>query len=164
VDAFVLPAFYLPYPGMLAEGLWNERRLAGFDFARLLRRDDPHGGGPRTAIALDRLAHLGNVRGRLLRGHVRGQAGRGRREGVRRTARGRELVRDAVLDMIGSWVWEVGNLAINRIPDPVDYVEMRRKTFGADLAMSLAQLGDADALPRETLPPEIGATRIPATT
>jgi germacradienol/geosmin synthase len=66
-------------------------------------------------------------------------------------AGGRELVRDAVLEMTGSWVWEVGNLAVNRIPDPVDYVEMRRKTFGADLTMSLARLGPdgPGALPRE---------------
>jgi germacradienol/geosmin synthase len=66
-------------------------------------------------------------------------------------AGGRELVRDAVLEMTGSWVWEVGNLAVNRIPDPVDYVEMRRKTFGADLTMSLARLGPdgTGALPRD---------------
>ena len=57
--------------------------------------------------------------------------------------------------MIGSWVWEVGNLAVNRIPDPVDYVEMRRKTFGADLTMSLAQLGADGAGP--PLPPETAA-------
>ncbi len=75
------------------------------------------------------------------------------------TARGRERVRDAVLAMIESWVWEVGNLVVNRIPDPVDYVEMRRKTFGADLTMSLALLGPESA-GADALPPEICATRI----
>jgi germacradienol/geosmin synthase len=79
----------------------------------------------------------------------RGLADLWRRTAAGVPARGRELVRQAVLDMIGSWVWEVGNLVLNRVPDPVDYVEMRRKTFGADLTMSLAQLGDAGALPRE---------------
>jgi germacradienol/geosmin synthase len=72
---------------------------------------------------------------------------------------GRERVRDAVLAMVGSWVWEVGNLAINRIPDPVDYVEMRRRTFGADLTMSLALLGP-DSAGLDALPPGIGATRV----
>jgi len=61
--------------------------------------------------------------------------------------------------MIGSWVWEVGNLAVNRIPDPVDYVEMRRKTFGADLTMSLALLGPDNA-GIDALPREIYATRV----
>jgi germacradienol/geosmin synthase len=90
----------------------------------------------------------------------RGLADLWRRTAAGVTARGREQLRDAVLEMTGSWVWEVGNLLVNRVPDPVDYVEMRRKTFGADLTMSLAQLGGAGALPRETLPPEIGATRV----
>jgi germacradienol/geosmin synthase len=74
----------------------------------------------------------------------------------------RHRFRQAVLDMIESWVWEVGNLAINRVPDPVDYVEMRRKTFGSELTISLARLG-ADG-PADgalvTLPPEIQQTRV----
>jgi germacradienol/geosmin synthase len=36
---------------------------------------------------------------------------------------------------------------MNRIPDPVDYVEMRRRTFGSDLTMSLARIAHLDALP-----------------
>lgn len=55
-------------------------------------------------------------------------------------------------------MWEVGNLAVNRVPDPVDYVEMRRKTFGADLTMSLARLGPdgTGALPREIEETRVG--------
>jgi germacradienol/geosmin synthase len=70
--------------------------------------------------------------------------------------------RQAVLDMIESWVWEIGNLAAGRVPDPVDYVEMRRKTFGADLTMSLARLGAAGAAGGTpvSLPPEIHQTRV----
>jgi germacradienol/geosmin synthase len=65
------------------------------------------------------------------------------------TARQRARLRDDVLDMTGSWVWELANKAINRIPDPVEYIEMRRKTFGADLTMSLARLASENVVPEE---------------
>ncbi|WP_410655735.1 terpene synthase family protein [Amycolatopsis sp. lyj-112] len=63
--------------------------------------------------------------------------------------------RRAIESMTESWVWEVLNQAQNRIPDPVDYVEMRRRTFGSDLTKSLArlQLGDV-------VPPEIYQNRV----
>lgn len=35
---------------------------------------------------------------------------------------------------------ELSNQAQNRIPEPIDYIEMRRKTFGSDLTMSLSRL------------------------
>ncbi|MEV7867189.1 germacradienol/geosmin synthase [Streptomyces sp. NPDC088124] len=53
----------------------------------------------------------------------------------------RRALRTAVEDMTASWVWELTNQAQNRIPDPVDYLEMRRATFGSDLTMALARLG-----------------------
>jgi germacradienol/geosmin synthase len=52
----------------------------------------------------------------------------------------RRAFRRAITDMTASWIWELGNHAQNRIPDPVDYIEMRRKTFGSDLTMSLSRL------------------------
>nr|WP_239155528.1 germacradienol/geosmin synthase [Amycolatopsis sp. FDAARGOS 1241] len=52
----------------------------------------------------------------------------------------RAAFRKAVVDMCESWLWELANQAENRIPDPIDYVEMRRKTFGSDLTMSLSRL------------------------
>ena len=42
-----------------------------------------------------------------------------------------------------------GQPAQNRIPDPVDYLEMRRATFGSDLTMSLCRLGHGRRLPPE---------------
>jgi germacradienol/geosmin synthase len=48
--------------------------------------------------------------------------------------------RKAIMDMTESWLWELSNQLQSRVPDPVDYVEMRRKTFGSDLTMSLARL------------------------
>ncbi|WP_329056550.1 germacradienol/geosmin synthase [Amycolatopsis sp. NBC_01488] len=49
----------------------------------------------------------------------------------------RGAVRRAVESMTGSWLWRLVNLAQNRIPDPIDHVEMRRRTFGAELSMVL---------------------------
>jgi germacradienol/geosmin synthase len=216
----VVPTLHMPFPartsphlamarrhavdwaretGMLDEGLWDERRFHGFDFAHCAAvihaeaepgelalsadwltwgtyADDFYAatfGARRDVIGAkacaERLASFLPPCPALAGGAEthpapasaleRGLADLWRRTAGGVTARGRERVRDAVLAMIGSWVWEVGNLAVNRIPDPVDYVEMRRKTFGADLTMSLALLGPdnqgVDALPRE-----INATRV----
>ncbi|WNG59996.1 germacradienol/geosmin synthase [Archangium gephyra] len=64
--------------------------------------------------------------------------------------RARNQFREALLDMAASWLWELANQLQNRIPDPVDYVEMRRKTFGADFFMSLSlRLSQGDEIPPE---------------
>lgn len=55
--------------------------------------------------------------------------------------------------MLDSWLWELHNTAQHRVPDPVDYIEMRRATFGAELTMLLARLAH-----RRELPPEIFRT------
>ncbi|HEY9441029.1 MAG TPA: terpene synthase family protein [Streptomyces sp.] len=62
-------------------------------------------------------------------------------EGARRT------FRDSIESMTASWLWELANQAQNRIPDPVDYIEMRRATFGSDLTMSLSRLGHGRKVP-----------------
>ncbi|MDK1475455.1 terpene synthase family protein [Streptomyces sp. 549] len=61
----------------------------------------------------------------------------------------RAAFRKAVEDMTESWLWELANQAQNRVPDPVDYVEMRRMTFGSDLTMSLCRLGHGREVPPE---------------
>ncbi|MFD7028734.1 germacradienol/geosmin synthase [Streptomyces sp. NPDC059917] len=58
-----------------------------------------------------------------------------------RTVRGE--FRATLVDMLESWLWEVENQILNRIPDPVDYAEMRRATFGSNLTMYLCRLGRA---------------------
>ncbi|MFV0131402.1 terpene synthase family protein [Streptomyces sp. HMX112] len=63
----------------------------------------------------------------------------------------RRALRRALDDMLESWLWELHNQAQHRVPDPVDYVEMRRLTFGSDLTMSLARLRHAHRLPPEIL-------------
>jgi germacradienol/geosmin synthase len=61
----------------------------------------------------------------------------------------RRQFRAAVLDMTESWLWELVNLLQNRIPDPVDYIEMRRKTFGSEFTMNLFRLTRGDSIPAE---------------
>jgi len=61
----------------------------------------------------------------------------------------RRAVRRAVDTMTSSWLWELANQAQNRIPDPIDYVEMRRRTFGSDLTMSLSRFSHGRAVPPE---------------
>ncbi len=61
----------------------------------------------------------------------------------------RRQLRRSILEMTGSWLWELANQIKNRIPDPVDYIEMRRKTFGSDLTMSLSRLAHSQEIPAE---------------
>ncbi len=61
----------------------------------------------------------------------------------------RRRFRGAVERMTESWLWELANQAQHRIPDPIDYVEMRRRTFGSDMTMALARLAHADDVPEE---------------
>lgn len=61
----------------------------------------------------------------------------------------RRQFRQGVEEMTTSWLWELANHIQHRVPDPVDYVEMRRKTFGSDLTMSLARITQAGEIPRE---------------
>lgn len=66
---------------------------------------------------------------------------------------GRGIARRRVTDMTASWIWELVNQKQNRIPDPVDYIEMRRMTFGSDLTIGLARLAGP------VLPGEISGSR-----
>ncbi|MFH7339229.1 germacradienol/geosmin synthase Cyc2 [Streptomyces sp. KHY 26] len=61
----------------------------------------------------------------------------------------RRTLRAAVDTMTESWVWELSNQLQNRVPDPVDYLEMRRSTFGSDLTLSLCRMGRGPAIPPE---------------
>ncbi|MFI7409462.1 germacradienol/geosmin synthase Cyc2 [Streptomyces sp. NPDC049627] len=65
------------------------------------------------------------------------------------TAAQRRSLKDAINKMTESWVWELANQLQNRIPDPVDYLEMRRATFGADLTLNLCRTGCGPAVPPE---------------
>lgn len=85
----------------------------------------------------------------------RGLADLWRRTAEPMTMAARLQFRRTVEDMTSSWVWELTNQAQHRVPDPIDYIEMRRKTFGSDMTMSLARLAHSDVVP-----PEIYQTRV----
>ncbi|MEU3608671.1 germacradienol/geosmin synthase [Streptomyces sp. NPDC035033] len=51
--------------------------------------------------------------------------------------------------MLESWMWELHDQAQHRVPDPVDYVEMRRSTFGSELTMLMGRLRQENGLPPE---------------
>jgi germacradienol/geosmin synthase len=61
----------------------------------------------------------------------------------------RTALRRAIEETLDSWIWELANMAQNRIPDPVDYIEMRRKTFGSDLTKSLSRLSHGNRVPAQ---------------
>ncbi|MFJ8509137.1 germacradienol/geosmin synthase Cyc2 [Streptomyces avermitilis] len=61
----------------------------------------------------------------------------------------RRTFRASVDVMTESWVWELSNQLQHRIPDPIDYLEMRRATFGADLTLSLCRVGHGPKVPPE---------------
>jgi germacradienol/geosmin synthase len=87
----------------------------------------------------------------------RGLADLWRRTAAKLPAEGRRGLRDAVDGMLASWVWELDNLALHRIPDPVDYVEMRRDTFGSPLTIALSRLSRHGEVPAAFF--ETGAAR-----
>jgi germacradienol/geosmin synthase len=65
------------------------------------------------------------------------------------SAPARQQFHEGIVRMLESWLWELFNQAENRIPDPVDYVEMRRRTFGSDLTIGLARVPHGDLIPDE---------------
>ncbi|MEU0539681.1 germacradienol/geosmin synthase [Nocardia sp. NPDC005978] len=55
--------------------------------------------------------------------------------------------RRAIQSFLTACEWEVLNHTLHRIPDPIDYVEMRRDTFGSDLTKSLSRLTHGNLVP-----------------
>ncbi|RAY12175.1 germacradienol/geosmin synthase [Actinomadura craniellae] len=72
-----------------------------------------------------------------------------RRTAGPRSATARARFRAAVELMAESWLWELANHLQHRVPDPIDHIEMRRRTFGSELTMRLARLDHGDAVPDE---------------
>ncbi|MFK0044642.1 germacradienol/geosmin synthase [Streptomyces sp. NPDC090741] len=60
---------------------------------------------------------------------------------------GRRMFRAAMDSVLDGWLWEVENQAVHRVPDPVDYLEMRRVTFGSPMTASLARMAHMDVVP-----------------
>ncbi|MFF8844093.1 germacradienol/geosmin synthase [Streptomyces sp. NPDC015127] len=200
-----LPAFDLPFPLSLSPHLddartkslawagrmgllndiWDEAKLAGFDFALCSAGLDPDATPEELELSAEWLtwgtygddyypvvygrtrdlagARLSNERLKACMPVDEPEAGaalavapmeRSLADLWARTAGpmspgARESLRRAIDVMLDSWLWELHNQAQHRVPDPVDYMEMRRLTFGSDLTMSLARLRHEGELPPE---------------
>ncbi|GAA3367253.1 terpene synthase family protein [Streptomyces sannanensis] len=172
-----------PQPGDPGSRIWDERKLAGFDFALCAAGLHPDAtpealdlatqwltwgtyaddyypavfGATRDTAAAkacnDRLSLFMPVDSDETPTPVtaleRGLADLWVRTAAPMDPDARRTFRAAVDDMLGSWLWEAANQAQNRIPDPVDYIEMRRQTFGSDLTMALSRLSHGRKIPPE---------------
>ncbi|MFI9363092.1 germacradienol/geosmin synthase [Kitasatospora sp. NPDC053057] len=65
----------------------------------------------------------------------------------------RDTVRAVLADLLEGWVTEIANLAHHRIPDPVDFLDLRRQTVGGEFFIALPGLLGGDARPQ--LPPGV---------
>ncbi|WP_327412369.1 terpene synthase family protein [Streptomyces sp. NBC_01233] len=79
----------------------------------------------------------------------RGLADLWRRTAAPMGTRGREMFRSAMDQVLDSRLWELDKQAANRVPDPVDYLEMRRVTFGSPMTISLARMAHMDVVPEQ---------------
>ncbi|MFF0062418.1 germacradienol/geosmin synthase [Streptomyces sp. NPDC005279] len=61
----------------------------------------------------------------------------------------RRAFRESVEIMTAAWLWELANQAQHRIPDPVDYIEMRRHTFGSEMTTRLCRIRHGERVPEE---------------
>jgi germacradienol/geosmin synthase len=172
-----------PVPGLFGSGIWDERRMKGFDFTLCAAglypdatveqlnitgewltwgtyADDflPLIFGPTHDMAgakvwnarLSLFMPLDCVSMPAATNPVElGLADLWMRTALGLTRVARKQLRASIERMTASWLWELANHTQNRIPDPVDYAEMRRRTFGADLTMGLSRLSLADHLPAE---------------
>ncbi|HET6213099.1 MAG TPA: family 2 encapsulin nanocompartment cargo protein terpene cyclase [Micromonosporaceae bacterium] len=170
-------------PGLPGFGIWDEHRLAGFDFAICAAMIHPDASGPELDLSTGWLTWgtYADDYFPAIFGRTRDMAGakvfnerlsafmpvdsagtpvpvnpveRGLADLWARTAGPMSIgaarqFRRAVQVMTGSWLWELANQIQNRIPDPVDYVEMRRKTFGSELTMSLSRIAHEHTVPAE---------------
>lgn len=172
-------------PGIPGACIWDEDRLAGYDFAECAARIHPDASGPALDVSSAWLTWgtygddyfpvvFGNTRNLVAAklqndrlpafmpldcGSVpppqnpleAGLADLWRRTAGPLAPEGRQIFRKSVEDMTGSWLWELLNQSQHRVPDPVDYVEMRRKTFGSDMTMNLARVTRGGKIPPEVL-------------
>lgn len=64
------------------------------------------------------------------------------------------LFRKTTETMLRGWLWELSNRVYNRVPDLIDYIEMRHKTSGSEFTLVLP-----GSLQTQGIPPEIYRTR-----
>jgi germacradienol/geosmin synthase len=86
----------------------------------------------------------------------RGLADLWQRMAASTSADAQQQMRCALAEIFESWLWELTTQIHNRIPDPIDYVKMRTKTYGFDVAVLLTQIDKTppelyDAAPMHSL-------------
>jgi germacradienol/geosmin synthase len=172
-------------PGVPGAGVWDENKLASFDFAVCAARIHPDASGPELDLSSAWLTWrtFGDDYFPITFGTTRDMAGAKGfnarlsefmpldcgptpppanpvetglanlwiRTASPMTIDARRQFRSGVEEMTASWLWELQNHIQHRVPDPVDYVEMRRKTFGSDLTMRLAGVTKGEGIPPELL-------------
>lgn len=72
-----------------------------------------------------------------------------RRTTARRPAAWRERLGRGIPNLFEDAIWEVDNLSRGRVPEPVDYLQMRRQAGGAGWAAQLTELALGIALPAD---------------
>ncbi|HYQ67073.1 terpene synthase family protein [Actinophytocola sp.] len=162
--------------GILSEGIWDEQALRGYDLALWAAGRQPEASSgeldlgsawlawgtygddlyPRVYVHDQAGARVATARLKALmtvptvvpaNALERGLADLWTRTAGPMEADARRRFRHAVEQMLDSRLWELDNHRLNRIPDPVDYVEMRRRTSGSNLTMSLARITHLRTLP-----------------
>jgi germacradienol/geosmin synthase len=138
----------LTHPGASAEALelvtkWDVWAFAFDDyFARVfLRRRDVAG----ARLLVDRLRRCVETELAVPANPVE----RGLADLWARSSSGMDAA--GVLEYTSGALWEVANAAQSRVADPMDYIEMRRQTSGARLAVSLIRLAGGQEVPPEQL-------------
>ncbi|WP_370422196.1 hypothetical protein AB8O64_28625 [Streptomyces sp. QH1-20] len=63
----------------------------------------------------------------------------------------RHRLREAALDFAAANLWELANTKRGRIPDPVEYLQMRRRTAGTPLSTTLSLYAHGRNLPTQLL-------------
>ncbi|MEU9120413.1 bifunctional terpene synthase/polyprenyl synthetase family protein [Streptomyces sp. NPDC048506] len=130
----------------------------GFHFDDLIAKAFKHGHDPDGAHCwIDRVTSLLASPTRDFR--PRNCVERGLADLFPRSARAlarplREGFYRATLDMVNSWAWELANAEHRRVPDPIEYIEARRRTGGGEFFVTLARYAGGDAVPTALLETE----------
>ncbi len=130
----------------------------GFHFDDLIAKTFKHGQDPDGAHRLiDRVTTLFAAPTRDFR--PRNCVERGLADLFPRSARAlaqplRDRFYQATLDMVNSWPWELANVKHQRVPDPIEYLDTRRRTGGGAFFVTLARYAGGDAVPASLLDTE----------
>jgi germacradienol/geosmin synthase len=147
--------------GLMRLQIWDDQDLSDFDFALFASLVHPDARGEQLNLVADWYVFGWFLDDLLLEQYKRSRDVVGARrflasladtaaptrnpvevalaDLLRRTP-GNERLSGCIPNLVGDGLWEVENIAQGRVPEPVDYVEMRRATGGALWAAQLVEL------------------------